>query len=149
MKSLFLMLLNILANLDPFLLPHNFLVILFTYMFLAVLDLHCCASFSAVAVSEWGLRFSAVCWLLIAVVSLVGHRPQGVCASGTLARGLNSCGSQALEHSLRSCMWYWKMLAHELSCSVASGIFLHKDVSPASGGRFFITRPPGKPPQNF
>ena len=54
MKSLFLMLLNILANLDPFLLPHNFLVILFTYMFLAVLDLHCCASFSAVAVSEWG-----------------------------------------------------------------------------------------------
>ena len=71
MKSVFLVLLDILANLDPCLLLHNFSVILFTYIFLAVLDLHCCASVSAVAVSEWGLLFFAGCWLLTAVVSLV------------------------------------------------------------------------------
>ena len=79
MNSLFLILLNILVNLDPFLLPHNFFVTLFTYIFLAVLGLHCCASFSPVAVSEWRPLFFAVCWLLIAVVSLVvEHRPSGM-----------------------------------------------------------------------
>ena len=117
MKSLFLILLNILANLDPFLLPHNFFVILFTYMFLAVLDLHCRAAFLQL---QWvsGATLLGSVLALIAAVSLVGRRPQGVWASVTLARGLHSCGSLALEHSLRSCTWCWKMLAHKLSCSV-------------------------------
>ena len=67
-----------------------FLIYLFIYLFLAALGLHCCArAFSSC--SEWGLLFTAVRGLLIAVASLVAeHR-------------LSSCGSQALEHRLSSC----------------------------------------------
>ena len=42
--------------------------------------------------------------LLIAVASLVeGHRPSGVRVLVAVARGLRSCGLQALEHRLCSC----------------------------------------------
>ena len=44
--------------------------ILFIYLFLAVLGLHCCKGFSLVVASE-GYSLAVVCRLLIAVASLV------------------------------------------------------------------------------
>ena len=42
----------------------------FIYLFLAALALHCCGrAFSSC--HKWGLLFVVVCWLLIAVASLV------------------------------------------------------------------------------
>ena len=42
-----------------------------------------------------------VCRLLIALASLIaGHGLQSVWASVVVARGLGSCGSQAIEHGL-------------------------------------------------
>ena len=71
-------------------------------LFLAVLGLHCCVSFSLVAASG-GYSLVVVCWLLIAVTSLVGHRLWGMWASVVAAHGLSSRGFQALEHRLSSC----------------------------------------------
>ena len=65
----------------------------FIYLFLAVLGLRCCAqAFSGC--SEWGLLFVAVCWLLIAVASLVEHRLSS-CGSRALDRRFSSCGARA------------------------------------------------------
>ena len=51
-----------------------------------------------------GFLFIAVCGLLIVVASLVAeHGALGACASVVVARGLSSCGLQALEHRLSSC----------------------------------------------
>ena len=44
----------------------------FLNLFLAVLGLHCCAQVLS-RCGEQGLLFIAVCWLLIAVASLVEH----------------------------------------------------------------------------
>ena len=65
----------------------------------------------------------------------------GTLASAATARGLSSCGSQALEHRLSSCsarVW----LLHSMYDPPGSGI---EPVSPALAGRFFITEPSGKP----
>jgi len=71
-----------------------FLIILFTYLFLAVLGLGSCTGFSLVA----------VCGLLIGVASLVTeHGLWGDWPSVFAARGLSSCGSPSLEHRLSSC----------------------------------------------
>ena len=70
------------------------LIYLFT-LFLAVLDLSCCAGFSLVAVSR-GYSLVAVRGLLIVVASLVPRMGLGHLA-------FNSCGSRALEHRLNSC----------------------------------------------
>ena len=53
---------------------------------------------------ERGLLFIVVCGLLIAVASLCcGARDLGTWASVVVARGLSSCGLQALERRLSSC----------------------------------------------
>ena len=65
--------------------------------------------------SKRGLLFIALRRLLIAVASFVADHRHRVSVVAT--RGLNSCGSQALEHRLNSC-------SQRLSCSVAHGIFL-------------------------
>ena len=71
-----------------------FLIILFTYLFLAVLGLGSCTGFSRVA----------VCGLLIGVASLVTeHGLWGDWPSVFAARGLSSCSSLSLEHRLSSC----------------------------------------------
>ena len=59
------------------------------WVFVAVLRL-------SLVVARGGLLFVAVCWLLIAVASLVVEH-------GLLARGLSSCGSWAVERGLSSC----------------------------------------------
>ena len=78
--------------------------------FLAVLGLRCCArAFSSC--SKWGLLFIAVHGLLIVVASFVvehrlqAHRLQQLWRGGSVvvARGLSSCGLQALECRLSSC----------------------------------------------
>ena len=72
-------------------------------IYLAALGLPCRAGFSLVTASQGYSEF-AVCGLLVAVASLVSeHRLQGTRASAAVARGLSSCGSQALEHRLNSC----------------------------------------------
>ena len=46
-----------------------FKIYLFIYLFLAALGLHCCTrAFSSCG--EWGLLFTVVHWLLVAVASL-------------------------------------------------------------------------------
>ena len=96
---------------------------LFIYLLLAVLGLRCCArAFSSCG--EQGLLFRAVCGLLIAVVSLCcGARALGAWALVVVARGLSSCGMQALERRLSSCR-------HRLSCLEACGIFLDQGLNP-------------------
>ena len=69
---------------------------------MTVLGLHCCAGFSLV-VAKGSYSLVAVHGLLIAVASLVAEdRLEGMQASVVSARGLSSCGSQALEHRLSS-----------------------------------------------
>ena len=75
-----------------------FKIHLFIYLFLAVLDLHCCArTFSSC--TEQRLFFSTAGRLLISVASLVAQHRLQVCGLQYLeARGLSNCGSWALEH---------------------------------------------------
>ena len=72
------------------------------FSFLAALGLCCCAwAFSSCV--KRGLLFVAVHGLLIAVASLVvEHGLQAHRLSVVVARGLSSCGSQALERRLSS-----------------------------------------------
>ena len=58
-------------------------------------------------------------------------------ASVVAVHGLSSCGSQALEHRLRSCG-----PQAELLCSMW---YLLRPVSPVLAGRFFTTELPGQP----
>ena len=67
----------------------------FIYLFLAVLVLRRCIIFSQVAEIE-GYSLAAVHGLLIVVASLVEQQAVG-------RVDFSSCGSQALEHGLRSC----------------------------------------------
>ena len=69
----------------------------FTYLFLAVLGLHCCVFFSRCG--EGGLLSSCG-----PRASLVAEQEiQDVQASEVAARGLRTCSPQALEHRLGSC----------------------------------------------
>ena len=61
-------------------------------------------------------------------------------ASVAAAQGLDSCGSQALEHRLNSC-GAWARLLYGLWDLPGSGI---EPVSAALLGRVFPTEPPGK-----
>ena len=67
-----------------------------------MLGLHCCVqAFSSCG--EWRLLFVVVRGLLIVVASLCCRaQALGVQASGVVAHGLRSCGSQALECMLSS-----------------------------------------------
>ena len=81
------------------------------FIYLAVLDLHCCAqAFSSC--SKWGLVLVAVCGLLLVVVSLVAeHR-------------LQACGLQKLQHTGSVAV------AFRLSGSLACGIFPDQGSNP-------------------
>ena len=86
-------------------------IYLFMYLFWAELTLHCCTwAFSSCG--KQGLLFVAVHGLLIAVTSLVAEH------------GLQVRGLQQL----------WQVgsvvVAHELSCSAACGIFLEQGLNP-------------------
>ena len=75
----------------------------FIYLFLSVLDLHCCLSFSLAVVSG-GYFLVAVRGLLIAVASPdAEHRLSGMEASVVAACRLSSCDTRAVEHRLNSC----------------------------------------------
>ena len=82
--------------------PLPLFIYLFIYL-LAALGLHCCArAFSSCG--ERGLLLVAVCGLLITVASLCcGAWALGPRAAVVVARGLSSCGLQALERRLSSC----------------------------------------------
>ena len=69
--------------------------ILFMYLFLALLGLHCCAAFSWVAASR-GYSIAAVHRLLVAVAPLVAEHRLQACR-------LHSHSSQSLKHELHSC----------------------------------------------
>jgi len=69
------------------------------YLFLAVLGHGCCTGFSLVAESR---GYSLVLHGLLTVVASLAAE-LGLWASVTVARGLSSCSSQALEHRLDSC----------------------------------------------
>ena len=105
-----------------------FKIILFIYLFLAMLVPRCCADSARVAASG-GYSLAEMCWLLIVVVSFLEPRLQGTRASVVVVPRFP--GSIAV--------------AHGLSCSVGcgnlpkSGIEL---VSPALASRFFTTEPP-------
>lgn len=75
---------------------------------------------------EQGLLFNCSVPASYCGPSLIAeHRLQGTWASVVAARGLNSWGSQALEHRLNSCG------AHMgLSCSTACGIFPDQGSNP-------------------
>ena len=105
---------------------------------MAALGLRCCVrAFSSCG--ERGLLLVVVHGLLIAVASLVAEH-------GLLARGLSSCGLQALEHRLSSC-GAWAYLLHGMWDLPRPGL---EPVSPALAGRFLTTAPPGRsPPQDF
>ena len=65
----------------------------------------------------------------------------GSAGFSSVARGLSSCGSRALEHSLNSC-GMWASLLPGMWDLLGSGI---KPVSPALADGFFTTEPVGKP----
>ena len=96
---------------------------LFIYLFLAALGL-CCCTLAFSSCGERGLLFVAVCGLLIAVAFLVAehglqaHKLQQLQHVGSVVAelGLQSAGSV--------------VVAHELSCSAACGIFLDQGWNP-------------------
>jgi len=77
-------------------------MILFVYLFLTVLALHCCLGFSLVAESggDSSLQFEGS---HCSGFSVPEHGLYRVRVSGTAGHGLSSCASQALEHKLSSC----------------------------------------------
>ena len=110
------------------------------YIFLAVLGLWCCISFSLVA-GRRGCSLAAGLRLLAAVASLVArHGLWGMWASGATACVLSSCSSWALEHRLNS-GGTWAQLLNSMWDFPVSGI---KPMSPALADGFFATKLPGK-----
>ena len=109
-------------------------IILYIYLFLAVLGLHCCVGFSLVVVSG---SYSLVTThrRLVMVASLV---------AGSRFAGLSSCSSWALKHRLISCRAQALLLRSTWDLP-QPGI---KPVSPALAGRFFTSEPSGKPPRS-
>ena len=85
-----------------------FFFLIFIYLFLAALGLHCCTrAFSSCG--KQGLLFTVVCGLLVAVASL------SRCAR------FSSCGMRASV-----------VVSHGLSCSTACGIFSDQGSNPGS-----------------
>ena len=74
--------------------------------------------------------------------SCCGTRALGTRASVFVARGLSSCGSQALECRLSSCGARAQLL-RSMWDPPGPGL---EPVSPALAGGFLATAPPGKPP---
>ena len=95
-----------------FLLRYNSLTIKLTVLFiylLAVLDLHCCVGFSLVGVSG-GLSSCSAWASQFRGFSCCRAQALGTWAIAVAARGLNICGSQALEHRLSGC-GVWALVA--------------------------------------
>ena len=116
----------------------------FIYLLLATLGLRCCArAFSSCG--ERGLLFrcgsrASHC----SGFSCCGARAPGAWAPVVVARGLSSCGSQALERRLSSC-GSWAELLRGMRYLPGPGL---EPVSPALAGGFLTTAPPGKPWEN-
>ena len=72
------------------------------YLFMAVLGLHCWASFPLVAASGGHLSHGAGA-SHCSGPSCFRASALGAWASVVVAHGLSSCGSQAVEHRLNSC----------------------------------------------
>ena len=114
---------------------------LFTYiLFLPVLGLcSCTRAFSSCSEwscsSLWCAGFS-LWWLLLLQSTVLG-----AWASVVVARGLSSCGSQALECRLSSCGERAQLLRGMWDIP-RPGL---EPVSPALAGGFLTTAPPGKP----
>ena len=119
-------------------------LVLFYYLVLAVLGLRCCMDFSRV-VASGDYFLVAVCRLLMAVGSRCRAQVLGTQTSATVAHGLSSCSSWALEHRLSSCRAQ-ALLLQGMGNLPGLGI---EPVSPALAGRFFTTEPPGKPSHLF
>ena len=119
-------------------------LVLFYYLVLAVLGLRCCMDFSRV-VASGDYFLVAVCRLLMAVGSRCRAQVLGTQTSATVAHGLSSCSSWALEHRLSSCRAQ-ALVLQGMGNLPGLGI---EPVSPALAGRFFTTEPPGKPSHLF
>ena len=84
------------------------------YLFLAVLGFHCCSGFCLIVAG----------WCYSNCYVRASHCSDFSCGAQPLGHvGFSSCGSEALEHRLNSCV-YW------LSCSEASGIFPDQESNP-------------------
>ena len=112
-------------------------IILFIYLFLAVLGLCCCLGFSLVMASGGHSSFWCPRLLLQWLLFSWGMGSTRVRASVVAAHELSSCSLPVLEHRLSSCgarAYMWGL--------PGPGI---KPMSPALAGRFFTTESPGKP----
>ena len=123
----------ILKCLSPFFFKMYLFILWLWWVFVAAQAFSSCGE--QVLLSGWDNR------LPLAVFSLAGRDRLWGSVAAAHGLGVNSCGSRTLEHRLGSC----GMLA-QLLCSIwdlpGSGI---EPVSPALAGRFFTTKPPGKP----
>ena len=88
------------------------------YLFLAVLSLHCYASFSLLVASR-GYSSCGVWAFQCGGFSSCRAWALGMQASVFVAHGLSSCGSWALEHRFSTC-------SCGLNCSTACRIFLYQ-----------------------
>ena len=105
-----------------------------------MLGLHCCArAFSLIAASGGCSSLGAQASHR-GGFSCCGAQALGTWASVVVARGLSSCDSQALERRLSSC-GARALLLHSMWDLPGPGI---EPVSPALGGGFLTTVPPGK-----
>ena len=101
----------------------------------------CCCTQAFTSCGEWGLLFLAVRRFLIAMASLCCRAwALGTRASVVVARGLSSCGSQALEHRISSCGARVYLLRSMWDLP-GPGI---EPVSPVLADGFLTTAPPGK-----
>ena len=83
-------------------LHHYFILFYSIYLFLAALGL-CCCTLAFSSCGERGLLLVGVQASHCGGFSLLQNMALGVWASVVVARGLNSCGSRALECRLSGC----------------------------------------------
>ena len=76
---------------------------LFIYFCLALLGLPCCTDFFFSSCCDQGLLSSCGTWASHCSSFSRAHELEGIQVSVAAICGLNSCGSQALEHGLSSC----------------------------------------------
>ena len=106
------------------------------FIFLTVVGLRCCM---------WALSSLCCARLLTVVVSLATEQGlQGTRSSVVAARGLSSCGLQALECWLSRWWWCMSLVALQRSTWDPPGPGI-KPESPALQGRLPTTESPGKP----
>ena len=129
------------------------------FLVLAALGLRCCTrafsgcgegGYSSLRCTGFSLRWLLLLWSMGSSSGLqqlkhagsvvVAHRPQSARASVVAARGLSSCGLQALECRLSSCGARAQLLRSMWDLP-GPGL---KPVSPALTGGFLTIAPPGK-----